>query len=324
MTPETGGAATRAHVRGRGPSLRDRARERPARGRRDAVHASRSTTSVVWPEPDSPFPPSHAAHALQATAARTSSSARAAPPIRTTRRTASRRTRTDVGRELDALRAIALRMAEGDPDEYPHTVLLLGDQVYADEVSPETLAYIRSQSRHHRAARRGHRRLRGVHAALPRGVDRPADPLAALHRALGDDLRRPRRHRRLEHVAASGSRRCAPPTGGTARVVGGFMSYVLYQHWGNLSPDALEEEEIYRQVRRPATAATLLREYAFKCDREVEGARWSYCRDVGSHAGRDDRLARRPRAHAGQAQHGRRRASGTGSPSTRPAASTTC
>ena len=35
---------------------------------------------------------------------------------------------------------------------------------------------------------------------LPRGVDRPADPLAALHRALGDDLRRPRRHRRLEHV----------------------------------------------------------------------------------------------------------------------------
>jgi hypothetical protein len=26
----------------------------------------------------------------------------------------------------------------------------------------------------------------------------------------------------------------------------------------------------------------LLREYAFKCDREVEGARWSYCRDIGT------------------------------------------
>ena len=44
------------------------------------------------------------------------------------------------------------------------------------------------------------RRLRGVHAALPRVVGRADDALAALHRALGDDLRRPRRPRRLEHV----------------------------------------------------------------------------------------------------------------------------
>ena len=44
------------------------------------------------------------------------------------------------------------------------------------------------------------------------------------------------------------------------RVVGGFMTYVLYQHWGNLSPDALEEEEIYRRSRRRATAAHLLRD----------------------------------------------------------------
>jgi hypothetical protein len=28
------------------------------------------------------------------------------------------------------------------------------------------------------------------------------------------------------------------------RIVGGLMSYLLYQHWGNLSPDALEDEEI--------------------------------------------------------------------------------
>jgi hypothetical protein len=59
------------------------------------------------------------------------------------------------------------------------------------------------------------------------------------------------------------------------------MSYVLYQHWGNLHPDTLEEQEVYRRVRAADDGAEILREYAIKCDREVEGTRWSYCRDVG-------------------------------------------
>ena len=65
------------------------------------------------------------------------------------------------------------------------------------------------------AARPGGRRLRGVHAAVPRVVDRSRHPLAALHRALDDDLRRPRRARRLEHLRRRGSRRCARCRGGT-------------------------------------------------------------------------------------------------------------
>ena len=85
------------------------------------------------------------------------------------------------------------------------------------------------------------------------------------------------------------------------------MTYVLYQHWGNLSPDALEEEEIYQRVRDAGDGGKLLRDYAYKCDREVEGARWSYCRDIGctrvvmidSRAGRV--------LDARRAQHGRRR-----------------
>ena len=49
------------------------------------------------------------------------------------------------GREVDSLIAIAQRMAEQDPAEWPHALLLLGDQVYADEVSPEVKAFIRSR-----------------------------------------------------------------------------------------------------------------------------------------------------------------------------------
>src|SRR5262249_54946867 len=46
------------------------------------------------------------------------------------------------GREHDALRALALRMRDQDPDEWPHLLLLLGDQVYADEISPVTAAFV--------------------------------------------------------------------------------------------------------------------------------------------------------------------------------------
>ena len=59
------------------------------------------------------------------------------------------------------------------------------------------------------------------------------------------------------------------------------MSYWLYQHLGNLSPEHLPEDDVYRQVRGSREAGPLLREFAFRADREVAGTRWSYCRDFG-------------------------------------------
>ena len=50
------------------------------------------------------------------------------------------------GREVDALRGA--RAADGatqHPAEWPHALLLLGDQVYADEVSPAVRDFIRSR-----------------------------------------------------------------------------------------------------------------------------------------------------------------------------------
>ena len=104
---------------------------------------------------------------------------------------------------VDALWTYAKLLQRGEA-EWPDALLLLGDQVYADEVSPATLEFIRSAARHERAAGRADRRLRGVHAPLPRVVVGPGHPLAALDRADRDDLRRPRRQRRLEHLLELG------------------------------------------------------------------------------------------------------------------------
>ncbi len=49
------------------------------------------------------------------------------------------------GREFDALYSLTKEMLRGDPDHWPLALMLLGDQVYADEVSHETLAFIRKR-----------------------------------------------------------------------------------------------------------------------------------------------------------------------------------
>jgi hypothetical protein len=70
----------------------------------------------------------------------------------------------------------------------------------------------------------------------------------------------------------------------TERVVGGFMSYWLYQHIGNLSPRDLDDDELFQHVKACHTpaedAGPRLREFAFRADRETDGTRWSYCRDI--------------------------------------------
>jgi hypothetical protein len=46
--------------------------------------------------------------------------------------------RDDRGREVDALLALVARLRTQPPREWPDALLLLGDQIYADQVSPET------------------------------------------------------------------------------------------------------------------------------------------------------------------------------------------
>jgi hypothetical protein len=69
-----------------------------------------------------------------------------------------------------------------------------------------------------------------------------------------------------------------------ARIEGGLMSYWLYQHLGNLSPAALEHDELWAALRQVDDGEELLRAHARQADGEADGGRgvrWSYRRDYG-------------------------------------------
>ena len=234
----------------------------------------------VWPEPDTPFPPSTLrTHGSSGRARIVFGSCRTAyphePPYTLTPDD------HDCGREVDALRAIALRMAASDPAEWPHTVLLLGDQVYADEVSPDTLEFIRS--------RRDTSRPPGESIADFEEYTRLyreawSDPpirwlLSTVPSAMIFDD-----HDVIDdwNTSLEWLEEMRATDWWDRRVVGAFMAYAVYQHFGNLSPDALEEEAVYQQVCDAGDAGDILAAAAYKWDREVEGARWSYCRDIGT------------------------------------------
>jgi hypothetical protein len=61
------------------------------------------------------------------------------------------------------------------------------------------------------------------------------------------------------------------------------MSYWLYQHLGNLSPEQLREDRLYARVlAQPGDAGPLLRNFALQASRSTAGTRWSYSRRLGA------------------------------------------
>jgi PhoD-like phosphatase len=188
--------------------------------------------------------------------------------------------RHKLGRGADALRAFALRMKDADPAGWPHLLLLLGDQVYADDVSPGVEEFIRSR-----------RDTSGP----------PADEVADFEEytrlyweAWGDPVLRwllstvPSAMIFDDHdvhddwnTSAAWVAEMRSQPWWDERITSGLASYWLYQHLGNLSPEDLEDDPVWPQVRAAGDATRVLREFAFRADREVAGTRWSYRRDFG-------------------------------------------
>jgi hypothetical protein len=190
--------------------------------------------------------------------------------------------RTEDGRGLgvDALYAMAMRLRDEPPEELPHALLLLGDQVYAHKPPSATLEFIRS--------RRDTSKPPGdevadfeEYARLYR--DSWGDPairwlLSTVPSAMIFDDHEVSDDWNISEAWLEETR--AGPWWNDL-IVGANASYWIYQHLGNLSPEELAENGLFAKVRRSEDAWPLLREFAYHAHRTSEGTRWSFCRDFG-------------------------------------------
>jgi len=229
----------------------------------------------VWPEPDSRFPPSRI---------RTVDPDR---PLRlifgSCRYAEPSAVEDDAHFDADALNTYARQMLGRESSQWPDAVLLLGDQVYADETTEHTQEFIRS--------RRDITTAPGVevadfeeytHLYLESWTD---PPLRWLLSNIPSSMIFDDHDIRDDWNTSWEWRRDMQATEWwQERVVGGLMSYWIYQHIGNLSPEALEKDELFQRIRRDGEGTVLLREFATAADKEADGhkgAQWSYRRDLG-------------------------------------------
>jgi PhoD-like phosphatase len=184
------------------------------------------------------------------------------------------------GREVDALYALARRMARQEKHEWPDMLVLLGDQVYADEVSPEALAFIKSRRD---TSEPPGEEVKDFEEYTRLYWEAWGDPwirwlLSNVRTAMVWDDHDVHDDWNISHDWIVEAQK---QPWWDERVASAGMSYWIYQHLGNLSPAHLVDDEMYARVREADDAGPLLHEFALRADRETEGTRWSYCRDNG-------------------------------------------
>ncbi|MFG2571636.1 alkaline phosphatase D family protein [Streptomyces sp. NPDC048481] len=226
----------------------------------------------VWPPPGSRFPPSRIrtlADDADEVRVAFGSCRWAAPPAGG---------KDPVG--PDALDSLAVRLAADPTGERPDVLLLLGDQVYADEVSDATKERI--------AARRGLDDPPGAQIADYEEYtwlyyESWLDPevrwlLSTVPTCMVFDD-----HDVIDdwNTSASWLADMRDTPWWRERLMSGLMSYWVHQHLGNLPPAELAADPLYAAVRETADGTGLLRDFAGRADTDPASVRWSYRRDFG-------------------------------------------
>jgi PhoD-like phosphatase len=185
----------------------------------------------------------------------------------------------DDGREFDALYTLAHELWGRPRETWPDVLLMLGDQVYVDEGSPETRDFIRS--------RRDVSQPPGVEVVDFEEYTRLyweswGDPVIRWlfstvscsmvidDHDVHDDW----------NISRSWVEEMRHEPWWEEREASALASYWLYQFIGNLSPRALADNALYREVRELDDAWERLYEFGDR-DRDLsDGERWSFCRDL--------------------------------------------
>ncbi len=184
------------------------------------------------------------------------------------------------GKGIDMLRSYGMRMLRQPSALWPDTMMMLGDQLYADQVSDSIKEIVGE---------------REVHASGPVEVledfeeycvgywDAWTEPtvrwmLSTVPTAMIFDDHEINDKWNTSQAWLDEKRQT---DWYETRIVGGLMAYWIYQHLGNLSPADLAQEKTYRKVSESRQGSDLVRELAKRAESQDGHSRFSFSRDLG-------------------------------------------
>ncbi|WP_030666321.1 alkaline phosphatase D family protein [Streptomyces rimosus] len=180
----------------------------------------------------------------------------------------------------DALDTLAAALAAAPGHQRPDLIVLLGDQVYADQTSDATARLLATRRD---TSEPPWRQVADYEEYTHLYAESWLDPevrwlLSTVPSCMIFDD-----HDVIDdwNTSAAWLTRMRATSWWRERVLGGLMSYWVYQHLGNLSPAELEKDELYGRVRTLPDGTDLVREFAAAADADPACARWSYRRDFG-------------------------------------------
>jgi hypothetical protein len=192
-----------------------------------------------------------------------------------------RKDQDERGREVDSLRTLAQRMRDEPRERWPDVLLMVGDQVYADEVPPATRSFLETRrdvteppgdcvvdfEEYTRLYRDSWSEpaIRWLLSTLSTAMifdDHDVHDDWNISQRWLDELRT--HHWWNEHIVAA------------------LASYWVYQHIGNLEPGHHADDELLQRVKEAEDGWPILERFARAADETTSGTRWSYRRNLGS------------------------------------------
>lgn len=184
------------------------------------------------------------------------------------------------GKGIDVLRGIGMRMLRQPSALWPDAMMMMGDQLYADQVSDAIKEIVAD---------------REIHANGPVEVledfeeyclgywDAWTEPtvrwmLSTVPTAMIFDDHEINDKWNTSQAWLDEKRQT---DWYQTRIIGGLMAYWIYQHLGNLSPAELAENKVYCKISESRNGTKLVRELAKRAESQDGHSHFSFSRDLG-------------------------------------------
>jgi phosphodiesterase/alkaline phosphatase D-like protein len=186
----------------------------------------------------------------------------------------------------DALDLYASQVAGLPEDRWPDALVLLGDQVYADELTHETRSWLHRRRRSRTKKHSPDDQVADFEEYTRLYFESWRDPqvrwlLSTIPSSMIFDD-----HEMIDdwNTSAAWRAKIVQQPWWHGRITGGLVSYWVYQHLGNLSPQELADNKTWQAIRGLGgddDAEPILRDMAAHADEDPASIRWSYVRHWG-------------------------------------------